>query len=71
MQLLFILDVLIVVQLNLRYSIFHLKNHHHALRPVHTGMNIGARYSPAFFNAFFCVHTQSIFADDEPSEQAN
>ncbi len=24
-----------------------------ALRPVHTGTNIGARYSPAFFNAFF------------------
>ncbi len=32
---------------------------------------IGARYSPAFFNKFFCVHTQAIFADDEPSEHAN
>ncbi len=41
------------------------------LRPVHTGTNIGVRYSPAFFNAFFCVHTQAIFADDEPSEHAN
>ncbi len=38
---------------------------------THTGTNIGARYSPAFFNAFFCVHTQAIFADDEPSEHAN
>ncbi len=41
-----------------------------ALRPVHTGTNIGARYSPAFFNAFF-VFTQAIFADDEPSEHEN
>ncbi len=40
------------------------------LRPVHTGTNIGARYSPVFFNAFF-VHTQAIFADDEPSEHGN
>ncbi len=31
------------------------------LRPVHTGMNIGARYSPAFFNAFF-VFTPKRFS---------
>ncbi len=32
-----------------------------ALRPVHTGTNIGARYSPAFFNAFF-VFTPKRFS---------
>ncbi len=41
------------------------------LRAVHTGTNISARYSPTFFNAFFCVHTKAISADDEPSEHAN
>ncbi len=40
------------------------------LRPVHTGTNIGTRYSPAYFQLVFCVHTQAIFADDEPSEHA-
>ncbi len=40
------------------------------LRPVHTGTNIGARYSPVF-QRVFCVHTQAISADDEPSEHAN
>ncbi len=42
-----------------------------ALRPVHTGTNIGARYSPVFFNAFFVFTPKRIFADDEPSEHAN
>ncbi len=32
-----------------------------ALRPVHTGTNIGARYSSAFFNAFF-VFTPKRFS---------
>ncbi len=28
-------------------------------------------YRRALFASIFCVHTQAIFADDEPSEHAN
>ncbi len=28
-------------------------------------------YRRALFASVFCVHTQAIFADDEPSEHAN
>ncbi len=28
-------------------------------------------YRHALFTSVFCVHTQAIFADDEPSEHAN
>ncbi len=41
-----------------------------ALRPVHTGTNIGALFA-SVFQRVFCVHTRAIFADDEPSEHAN